>query len=82
MPGMKRRRLLGSGVEHATTESFKDSRRFTGPLALEATDFTSRVRILKTVSEPVGGRPAASTSPRRRAPTISATSRSTAGAAQ
>ena len=32
-------------VEYATTESFKDSRRLTGPLALEATDYTSRVRI-------------------------------------
>jgi alkaline phosphatase D len=32
-------------VEYATTESFADAKRITGPLALEATDFTSRLRI-------------------------------------
>jgi alkaline phosphatase D len=32
-------------VEYATTESFSDSKRVAGPLALEATDFTSRVRL-------------------------------------
>ena len=32
-------------VEYATTESFTDPKRIAGPLALEATDFTSRLRI-------------------------------------
>jgi alkaline phosphatase D len=32
-------------VEYATTESFTDARRIEGPSALEATDFTSRVRL-------------------------------------
>jgi alkaline phosphatase D len=32
-------------VDYATTESFADRKRITGPLALEATDFTSRVHI-------------------------------------
>ena len=32
-------------VEYAITESFSDPRRIVGPLALEATDFTSRVHI-------------------------------------
>ncbi len=32
-------------VDYATTESFADPKRLVGPLALEATDFTSRVRI-------------------------------------
>ena len=32
-------------VDYATTESFTDPKRLVGPLALEATDFTSRVRI-------------------------------------
>jgi len=32
-------------VEYATTESFSNSRRVVGPLALEATDFTSRLHI-------------------------------------
>jgi alkaline phosphatase D len=32
-------------VEYATTEGFSDAKRIVGPLALEATDFTSRVRI-------------------------------------
>jgi len=32
-------------VEYATTEGFSDPRRIVGPLALEATDFTSRVHI-------------------------------------
>src|SRR5438067_1885623 len=32
-------------VEYATTESFANSRRVVGPLALEATDFTSRMHI-------------------------------------
>src|SRR5947207_11547033 len=32
-------------VEYATTESFADSKRVAGPLALETTDFTSRVRL-------------------------------------
>jgi len=33
-------------VEYATTESFADPKRLVGPLALETTDFTSRVHIL------------------------------------
>src|SRR5260370_33203938 len=32
-------------VDYARTESFADSQRIAGPLALEATDFTSRLRI-------------------------------------
>jgi alkaline phosphatase D len=32
-------------VDYATTESFTDAKRIEGPLALEATDFTSRVRL-------------------------------------
>ena len=32
-------------VEYATTESFADARRIEGPLALEATDYTSKVRL-------------------------------------
>ena len=32
-------------VDYATTASFSDSKRLTGPLALEATDFTSRLRL-------------------------------------
>jgi alkaline phosphatase D len=32
-------------VEYATTESYADARKMVGPLALEATDFTSRVQI-------------------------------------
>lgn len=32
-------------VEYATTEKFADPRRIVGPLALDATDFTSRVQI-------------------------------------
>jgi alkaline phosphatase D len=32
-------------VEYATTESFSDPQRIIGPLALETTDFTSRVHI-------------------------------------
>lgn len=32
-------------VEHATTESFAGARRIEGPLALEATGFTSRLRL-------------------------------------
>ena len=32
-------------VDYATTESFTDPKRLVGPLALEATDFTSRLRI-------------------------------------
>lgn len=32
-------------VEHATTDLFDDAYRIEGPLALEATDFTSRMRI-------------------------------------
>jgi alkaline phosphatase D len=32
-------------VEYATTESFGDARRIEGPLALEATDYTSKVRL-------------------------------------
>src|SRR6266404_7244167 len=32
-------------VEYATTEGFIDPKRLEGPLALEATDFTARVRI-------------------------------------
>jgi alkaline phosphatase D len=32
-------------VEYATTESFADAKRIEGPLALDATDFTSRVRL-------------------------------------
>lgn len=32
-------------VDYATTESFADSKRIEGPMAIEATDFTSRLRI-------------------------------------
>jgi len=32
-------------VDYATTESFSDSKRLAGPLAVEATDFTSRLRL-------------------------------------
>jgi alkaline phosphatase D len=32
-------------VDYATTEGFADTQRIAGPLALEATDFTSRLRI-------------------------------------
>jgi alkaline phosphatase D len=32
-------------VDYATTEGFADPRRIVGPIALDATDFTSRVRI-------------------------------------
>lgn len=32
-------------VDYATTESFTDAKRVEGPFALEATDFTSRVRL-------------------------------------
>lgn len=32
-------------VDYATTESFSDSKRVAGPLATEATDFTSRLRL-------------------------------------
>jgi alkaline phosphatase D len=32
-------------VEYATTESFRDSRRITGPVALEPSDFTARVDL-------------------------------------
>ncbi len=32
-------------VDYATTESFTDARRIEGPSALEATDFTSRIRL-------------------------------------
>ncbi|MFI5031762.1 MAG: alkaline phosphatase D family protein [Reyranellales bacterium] len=32
-------------VEYATTESFTDARRIEGPMALDATDYTSKVRI-------------------------------------
>jgi len=32
-------------VEYATTESFADAKRIEGPLAVEATDYTSKVRL-------------------------------------
>src|SRR5260370_30697667 len=39
-------------VDYATTESFADSQRIPGPLALEATDFTSRLRIRDVAPRP------------------------------